>query len=219
MFNFAIELTKTIMQDFNDKQISILLVAEKLFANNGFDGTSIREISTAANVNVAMVSYYFGSKEKLLESLIVYKTRDLKIKLEKLFKEDLHPIKKIEKFIEFYIEKIDQHRDMHHILQFEITSKKRAMDFESFTEVKKSNLCSLQKIISEGQSQGVFRKDINVNLITPTILGTYFYFQMNKPFFSETLALDTEEKHDNYIKDQLTKHIQQTIKSLLLYEN
>ena len=64
--------------NFNDKQIQILEVAEILFAEKGFDGTSIRNIAKLAKINIAMVSYYFGSKERLLESLIVNRTSDLK---------------------------------------------------------------------------------------------------------------------------------------------
>ncbi|MFV8342703.1 TetR family transcriptional regulator [Flavobacterium sp. XS2P39] len=75
--------------DFNDKQIQILKVAETLFAEKGFDGTSIRNISKVAKINIAMVSYYFGSKERLLESLIVYRTSDLKYQLDNLLQEDL----------------------------------------------------------------------------------------------------------------------------------
>ncbi len=53
-----------------DKRAHILAIAEQLFADNGFDGTSVRDIAQLANVNLAMISYYFGSKEKLLEALI-----------------------------------------------------------------------------------------------------------------------------------------------------
>jgi AcrR family transcriptional regulator len=207
------------MEIFNEKQIIILQVAEKLFAEKGFDGTSIREISSKANVNVAMVSYYFGSKDKLLESLIVFRTSDLKTKLETLIDENRSPLEKIEKFIQLYIKRIDENRDFHHILLFEISSNKRAMDFESFIQIKKANIKSLEKIIIEGQSYNLFKKDINIQMIIPTILGTYFYFQMNKPFFEEILHLNSEEKHTNYIQFELTNHIQKTIKSLLLYAN
>ncbi len=41
------------MTDFNDKQIEIILVAEKLFAEKGFDGTSIRDIAKTAGINIA----------------------------------------------------------------------------------------------------------------------------------------------------------------------
>ena len=207
------------MENFNEKQTQILQVAEKLFAEKGFDGTSIREISKESNVNVAMVSYYFGSKEKLLESLIVYRTSDLKNILKDISLEILNPIQKIEKFIQLYIERINNNRDFHHILLFEISSKKRAIDFESFNEIKKANINSLEKIIIEGQTQNIFRKDINIHLIIPTILGTYFYFQMHKSFLGDVLSLKTDENHNQYIKNELTIHIQQTIKSLLLYAN
>ena len=92
------------------------------------------------------------------------------------------------------------------------------MNFEFFTELKKGNLKSLEAIIVEGQEKGVFRKDIIIPLITPTILGTFFHFHMNKPFFENLLNLKTEEVYNNYIKTNLTKHIQQTIKALLIYE-
>ena len=219
MFNFVLVFYHSFMHDFNDKQIQILQVAEKLFAEKGFDGTSIREISKHAKINIAMVSYYFGSKEKLLERLIFFRTQDLKMKLENLFKEELEPIQKIEKFIELYIEKLVQNKDMYQILHFEISSNKRAMDLKVFTDIKKGNLQSLTKIIEEGQAKNSFKKEINIPLLTPTILGTYFHFHMNKPFFEEILNLDTEEKYNHYIKNELTKHIQQTIKSLLLHEN
>ena len=190
-----------------------------MFAENGFDGTSIRDIAKDANVNIAMISYYFGSKEKLLERLIFFRSQDLRIKLKNLFEEAIDPIQKIEKFIEYYIEKIDSNRNMYQILHFEITNKRRAMDLEAFTEVKKGNLQILEKIINEGQQQKCFKTNIHVALITPTILGTYFNFVTNKPFFENILSLDSEDKFNSYIKNELTNHIKQTIKSLLIYEN
>jgi len=43
----------------------LLDVAEKLFAEKGFDDTSIRDITSQAKCNVAAVNYHFGGKEKL----------------------------------------------------------------------------------------------------------------------------------------------------------
>lgn len=208
----------SIMTDFNDKQIHILQVAETLFAEHGFDGTSIRTISKEAGINIAMVSYYFGSKEKLLERLIFFRTNDLKLQLENVFKTELSPIEKIENFISLYIDKVDSNRNLYQILHFEVSSQKRAMDLKAFTAIKKGNLETLKNIIEEGQAQNSFKKNIAIPLITPTILGTYFHLHTNKPFFKEILNLETEADYDKYIKTELTSHIQQTIKSLLLNE-
>lgn len=48
----------------------ILDCAEKLFAEHGFHGTSIRDIAGAADVQLALVGYHFGSKEDLLDSVL-----------------------------------------------------------------------------------------------------------------------------------------------------
>ena len=48
----------------------ILDAAEKLFGNNGFHATSLRDITSAAGVNLAAIAYYFGSKEALLDAVL-----------------------------------------------------------------------------------------------------------------------------------------------------
>lgn len=48
----------------------ILDAATVLFAQKGFKGTSIREICKAANVNLCMVSYYWGGKQELYRGII-----------------------------------------------------------------------------------------------------------------------------------------------------
>ncbi|MFQ3174005.1 MAG: AcrR family transcriptional regulator [Flavobacterium sp.] len=204
---------------FNEKQIKILQVAETLFAEKGFDGTSIRNIAKEAKINIAMVSYYFGSKERLLESLILFRTKDLKLKIENLSVENLEPIEKINKLIEIYINRINCNKGIYRILHFEFSNEKRDIDLQALNDLRTGNLKSLMTIIEEGQNKGVFRKDIIVPLIIPTILGTFFHFHMNKAYFKNLLQLSTDELYNSYIKTKLTKHIQQTIKALLIYES
>jgi AcrR family transcriptional regulator len=47
----------------------VLAEAERIFAANGYDGTSVRRITEAAGANVAAVSYYFGGKEGLYQAV------------------------------------------------------------------------------------------------------------------------------------------------------
>jgi TetR/AcrR family transcriptional regulator, biofilm operon repressor len=49
----------------------VMYAAVRLFNSRGFDGTSVREIAKKADVNPALISYYFGGKKGLLESLII----------------------------------------------------------------------------------------------------------------------------------------------------
>src|ERR1700688_243243 len=54
-----------------DTKTRILDAAEKLFGQNGFDATSLRDITTEADVNLAAVNYHFQSKESLVEATIL----------------------------------------------------------------------------------------------------------------------------------------------------
>ena len=58
----------------------ILAAAETLFAQRGFDGASLRQLTSDAGVNLAAVNYHFGSKEKLVEQVF----RRLRERLPKL---------------------------------------------------------------------------------------------------------------------------------------
>ncbi|MEP6633681.1 MAG: TetR family transcriptional regulator [Luteimonas sp.] len=47
----------------------ILGAAEELFAQHGFGGTSLRQVTSRADVNIAAVNYHFGSKENLVNEV------------------------------------------------------------------------------------------------------------------------------------------------------
>ncbi len=53
-----------------DTKSTILDAAEELFAQRGFEATSLREITRAADVNTAAVHYHFGSRTGLIEAVI-----------------------------------------------------------------------------------------------------------------------------------------------------
>lgn len=207
------------MIEFNEKQLEILQVAEQLFAEEGFDGTSVRDIAKKANINVAMISYYFGSKEKMLEALVLNRISDMRLQLESLYHENIPPFAKIDKMVELYISRINKNRCIYQIIHFEFSTKKRELNFESFTEMKQNNLETFKNIIKEGQDSGEFQQNINVALLPPIIMGTYFQFHMNKPLYMKIFDLKTEEEYENYIKTTLIQHIQKTIKAFLVYEN
>ncbi|MBD2870992.1 TetR family transcriptional regulator [Paenibacillus arenilitoris] len=52
-----------------DIKMRILLAAKKLFAQHGFEKTTVRQICEEAGANVALVSYYFGGKENMFGAL------------------------------------------------------------------------------------------------------------------------------------------------------
>ncbi len=84
----------------------ILEAAQKFFAEKGFDATSVRDITTEAECNVAAVNYHFGGKDKLyLESFraMLGALRDQRLAmLDELMRRD--PTPTLEEFLATFAE-------------------------------------------------------------------------------------------------------------------
>ena len=73
-----------------DTKTRILDAAEHLFMEHGFEATSLRQLTSAAGVNLAAVNYHFGSKEELFQAVL---TR----RLDPMNQERIDLLAKIEK--------------------------------------------------------------------------------------------------------------------------
>src|SRR6476661_1543448 len=58
------------MSEKADTKSRIVDAAEKLFGMNGFEGTSLRDITTAAEVNLAAINYHFQTKDSLIDAIV-----------------------------------------------------------------------------------------------------------------------------------------------------
>ena len=83
-------------------KIKILDAAEKLFGRHGFDGTSLRDITAEAHVNLAAVNYHFQSKEALIDALIERRLGPInQLRIEIL--ESLGPAPRLEAILEAFL--------------------------------------------------------------------------------------------------------------------
>ncbi len=78
----------------------ILEAAIKLFAEKGFDATSVDEIARNAEINKAMIYYYFSSKEELLSSIIRKSINEFTSIIEDI---NLSNFKDLEEIIHFFV--------------------------------------------------------------------------------------------------------------------
>lgn len=158
LFNF-VPFIKNDMTIYNEKQIQIMEAAEKLFAEKGFDGTSVRDVSKEADVNLAMISYYFGSKEKLMEALFRYRGHHIKLQLENMLQNhEMSSLQKIYSLIDSYIERIMKQQCFHKIMAREQMVNLKGPTPKLIQELKRTNQELVQQLIAEGQRKGEFKK-------------------------------------------------------------
>ncbi|WEK71470.1 MAG: TetR/AcrR family transcriptional regulator [Candidatus Chryseobacterium colombiense] len=202
------------------KEENILYAAEKLFAELGFEGTSTREIAKAANVNISMISYYFGSKEKLYEKLVEYRMSEGQFfSKDILERTDINEWEKIEKIIDQFSGKVRNHKCFYRIMQREQLHTKNPQIVEFLKQTKMGFIAMYSKILESGLEKGIFTKNPPIYLLHATVSGTLFYASNAKEMYKEFLN-DTEEEEvfDEKYYTELNKHIKYLLKDLLGYE-
>jgi AcrR family transcriptional regulator len=201
-----------------DKREHILATAEKLFGDNGFDGTSVRDIAQHANVNLAMISYYFGSKEKMLEVLLEHRANYTI--LEALNKdESLTPWEKVDRVVDFYVDKIMNNLCLHNIMMQGSNSRSEIIK-ELVTKIKIRNFEQIKKIIIDGQKKKIFRK-VDIELTVGTVMGTISQTTLARNFYAVLFNIekDNEEAYRKKITPKLKAHLKQLLHAHLDINN
>ena len=187
---------------FTEKQIHILDIAEELIAKKGYEGTSVRDICSKANINVAMISYYFGSKEKMMSYLYQYrvlKTRENFSEFADTIKEG-KPEMQLREMIKYIVSQLFKYNYFHGFVTQELRHtenlKDELLDFYQLF-VKK-----LDEVIKKGVASGVFTFTPKPEDILTMIIGSTLFVIRNKNFYElyvprkneETYAKEAEKK-------------------------
>jgi len=205
-----------------DKKDHILEVAERVFAEHGFDGASTRMISGEAGVNMAMLNYYFGSKEGLLISLFERRTSTFRSLIQNIGNNDrISSWQKVNEYIDAYIDRVFTNNCFQKVIHQEMTVRRTGELADKITHMIMQNVIELRKILHEGIERGEFRRDIDTEMAVATVFGLKSQIINSSHISSQMLGYDTQdpqnmqEKLKPRIKDYLTK----LLKSYLLIEN
>ncbi|MES2704210.1 MAG: TetR family transcriptional regulator [Bacteroidota bacterium] len=207
--------------EYSEKQLAIINTAEKLFSVTGFDGTSVRDIAREAGVNLAMISYYFGSKEKLMEAVFELRTEKIRLKVENLLQDDtLSNLDKVNILIDDYVEKFISQQEFHKIMMREQLIEKNNPIAGFIHELKKRNLQSIKKLIQDGQKTGEFKKNIDIVLMMITMVGTVSQMITSQRFYREVNNLEhlDEQEFRKHIRKKLSTHLKHLFKISLTNE-
>ncbi|WP_374362418.1 TetR/AcrR family transcriptional regulator [Cloacibacterium sp.] len=202
---------------FTEKQIQILDVAEELIAKKGFEGTSVRDISAKANINVAMISYYFGSKEKMMVNLYQYrvqKTRETFAEFTQTIK-DGKPEMQLKEIINFIVKQLLTYNYFHGFVTQELRHDDRVKNtllefYQTFVKV-------LDDVIQKGIVTGVFKRAAKSEDIVSMLLGTVVFTIRNKNFYEIYLKGNEEDFLLNSEK-KLKNHLNLSVFALLGYQ-
>lgn len=220
LFNFVPFMKNTLVA-YSEKQVQIMEAAEELFAEKGFDGTSVRDVAKEAGVNLAMISYYFGSKEKLMESLFKYRGEFIKLQLKTMLENsEMTSLQKVYTLIDHYVERIMKQQCFHKIMAREQMVHLKGATPKLIHELKRTNQELVQQLIGEGQKKGEFKKNIDVPLMMATLIGTVSHLVTTQHYYRKLNNLESlpDEEFQKHIKKKLSTHLKSLFKAVLIYE-
>lgn len=199
------------------KEEHILLHAEKLFAEKGFEGSSTREISKKAKVNVSMISYYFGSKEKLFVKIFeVRMNESLAFSKDVLANDNLDEWEKLIAVVDRYADRVKNLKTFYRILQREQLNNKNPHIAEFLKNSKKGFLAIYTELFQKGFEKKIFTKKPRIEFIHSTISGTIFTALNTLPVYKD--FFNGDEKYEDQYFDEIKLHLQNILKHLLGYE-
>ena len=207
--------------EYNEKQLHLMETAEKLFAEKGFAGTSVRDIAEAAVVNLATISYYFGSKEKLMEAMFKYRGEYLKLRIQNLLQDDqASSLQKMERLVEDYITRIFERRCFHMIMIREQRENATGPISDQIYQLKQTNMQLIGQLIREGQDRGEFKPDIDIPFLMMTLVGTTSQLVTSQHLYRRVYDLQSmpDDEFEAQIKQRLINHIKQLFKAILINE-
>ncbi len=208
-------------KDKIDKKDHILDVAERVFSDLGFDGASTRMISGEAGVNMAMLNYYFGSKEGLFLAVFERKISSFQTLLQNIGNEGISSWDKLEKCIDNYVDRIIVNNCFQKLINREMSISKHTDLTDKITKILMINVLEFKKIFDEGVKSGSFNKDTDTQLLTATIFGTKNYI-INAPHISSLMLghdIRDEKFLEEKLKPRITTYMKRLLKAYLMNDN
>jgi AcrR family transcriptional regulator len=204
-----------------DKKQQILEAATRLFAEKGFEGVSIRDLAAEAGINVAMVNYYFGSKEKLFEAVVEYRAEYLKSVLTSLSEnKTLSGIEKMEAVIVSLVNRVMDNPSFHQLIHRELSIAERPELHERIINISVNNAMVIKKIITEGIKSGEF-KEVDAELTVTTLFGTSAQLLISKDLCNTFFKKENtyQPYSDNKFRERVINHLTGLMRSHLLKKN
>ncbi|WP_299530702.1 TetR/AcrR family transcriptional regulator [Ulvibacterium sp.] len=180
----------------NETEQKILEAAKSIFIQKGFAGARMQEIADKAEINKAMLHYYFRSKRKLFEGIVSANMQIMAPKLSAVLNANGTVYHKLCLLVDTYIDTIIQNPDMPMFLLHEMAQGNK----DSIEKMKQiiddgHSLLKFMDQMREEQEKGIL-KPIPPSHIMLTTMSLIVFPFIARPIFERMLEIPS----DIYIK-------------------
>jgi AcrR family transcriptional regulator len=197
------------MNETGETPTAVLRAARQLFAERGYEGTSIRAITALAGANLGAVTYHFRTKERLYEAVLEGVTGPLLVRLREAAAASSSPLGGIEAVIRSVLEHRHRNPDWPSLMLHEL-----ALDRTLPAPVRRTMQEVFQIVsglVRRGQEEGSI-VDGDPMLLALSIISQPLYFALVQRRLHDAFGLDVESRAT---RQRIADHIVRVVRRSL----
>lgn len=138
-----------------DTRAALIKAARELFARDGYDGAPVRAISRRARANLGSITYYFGSKRALYESVVGEVVAPSREWIGAVADRSGPALERVELMVRALFDYLSENPDLPRLMMQAMVSSRPIP--KPALETIQANINTLTAVITEGQSDGTIR--------------------------------------------------------------
>jgi len=191
-----------------DVEKKIIDAARELFYEKGFTGVTVRDIANKAEVNLALLHYYFRTKDKIFEIVFKEAFALLFKKLNKALSSDVNLLEKIKLIVESYITAATKYPQLASFIMHEMSVNKDVVWQIIYSQEGKKDVNDnynrfFQEIVDAGQN-GII-KNIDPKILFIDIMSLSLFPFMANAFLTGFLYSEKKAEYNEMIKNRINR--------------
>jgi AcrR family transcriptional regulator len=199
--------------DTSDTAALLLRAARSLFASHGYDGTSVRAITSAAGANLGAITYHFGSKRDLYNRVVADCAEPLAAAVVRAAAQPGEVFARIAGAVRAYFEQIFTDEDYGRVMIQAVVIGKEPPP--AAAQALRTVQHTLLTLVTEGQQEGVIRAG-DPRLLSLSIVSVPLHLALVRRPLKYNTGIDLENREQReaaiqhairFVREALSAHL------------
>lgn len=193
----------------DETRAALLSAGRRVFARTGFDGASVRQITSAAGTNLGAITYHFGSKRGLYNAVLAEQLSPLVERVGRAAASEGSPLRRLERVVEVFFDHLAANPDLPRLLLQEVAAGKTPP--KEVVAIVQRNLMHITAILQEGWADGSIRAGHPL-LTALSVISQPVYMSLVSPLVREVGGTDLR---DPDVRAEAARHVKGFVRRAL----
>ena len=173
-----------------DTRAALLEAGFRVFARKGFDGASVRDITSEAGANLGAITYHFGSKRELYSAVLESRLTPLVDRIGAAAEGPGSPMERLCTVIDAFFDHLAEHQELPRLMLQEVSAGKQPPP--EVVAIVRRNAGYVSGVLRDGWASGEMRQ-LHPILTTVSIVAQPLFMNVMSPLLREVAGIDMQD--------------------------